>query len=272
MITKPIMYHLVFIGTSGTLNGHFVGKIRMDEKLALLQPDSADSTPIYLQLAKKIRAAVESGQWRSGDALPSERALMEAFGIARGTARRAFQHLEQDGTINRNRGSGTFIAPRFVPALPLLESFTEMVEPQGFRAQSELIGFLRRGPTAEEMQALQLSDEQDVVELVRLRKAGEIAIALQYSVLPATILPASGLPEESLYHYLLSIDKPILRATQRFRGEIADNAVARYLALEVGEPLLLVTRTGFTQDEHPIEYTRSWCLNDYYDFALELKR
>lgn len=244
----------------------------MDERLTLLQPDTADSTPIYLQLVKKIRLAIASGHWRTGDALPSERVLMEAFGIARGTARRAFQLLEEDGTVNRNRGSGTFIAPKFTPALPLLESFTEMVEPQGFPAQSELIGFMRRGPTSEEIQALQLRDELDVVELVRLRKAGDTAIALQYSVLPAAILPQSGLPEESLYRYLQSIDQPVLRATQRFRGEIADHSVARYLALSVGTPLLLVTRTGYTHDEQPIEYTRSWCLNDYYDFVLELKR
>ena len=85
----------------------------MDRRILLLKLDEHDATPMYMQLARKLTAAIETGQWQSGEALPSERTLTEALGISRVTARRALKVLSDEGTISKNRGTGTFIAPRF---------------------------------------------------------------------------------------------------------------------------------------------------------------
>ncbi|MFV3016203.1 GntR family transcriptional regulator, partial [Pseudomonas sp. KHB2.9] len=42
-----------------------------------LRPDDKQSTPLYLQLARNLEAAIHAGQWKSEQALPSERALSE---------------------------------------------------------------------------------------------------------------------------------------------------------------------------------------------------
>ena len=238
----------------------------------LLQMNEGDATPMYMQLARKLTAAIEAGQWQEGDALPSERTLVDALGISRVTARRALQVLEEQGAILRNRGAGTFIAPRFVQPLPRLESFSEMVLPKGYKPNSELVGFQRRGPSEEERIILALEPSADVVALSRVRRADDIAISLQSAVLPHSLLPTPGLLGESLYAYLEQIGQPVLRAIQHFRAELADEATARYLNIAVGAPLLLVTRTGFTLDDRPIELTRTWCLNEYYDFVIELRK
>ncbi|MGN5477468.1 hypothetical protein ACTMU2_12920 [Cupriavidus basilensis] len=47
----------------------------MDDRLLALRPDQTDATPIYLQVARRLGAAIQGGQWRVGDALPSERTL-----------------------------------------------------------------------------------------------------------------------------------------------------------------------------------------------------
>ena len=244
----------------------------MDRRLRALKVDERDPTPIYLQLARRLTAAIEAGEWLAGEALPSERTLVETLGISRVTTRRALQMLEDDGVIIRNRGAGTFIAPRFEQVLSRLDSFSEMVRPRGFVPHSELIEFRRRKPTPEEIKALSLQPKDDVVSLVRLKKADETAISIHVSTLPHAIVPSVERVSESLYEYLDQINKPIIRAMQHFHAAVADEEQAELLALPVGAPLLLVTRVGYTHGDVPVEFTKAFCVNDYYDFVVELKR
>jgi GntR family transcriptional regulator len=238
----------------------------------LLKIDETDPTPFYMQLAHRLIAAIEDGQWKAGEALPPERTLVEALGISRVTARRALLMLEEQGSIRRNRGAGTFVAPRFRQSLSRLDSFSSMVRPRGYTPSSELIGFQRRRPSSEESAALQLVENDEVVVLTRLRKADDTIISLQESVLPYALLPDIGKLRESLYRYLEEAGKPMLHAIQRFRATIATEECARLLGVAVGEPLLLVIRIGFTHDEQPVEFTKTFCTNEHHDFVVELKR
>jgi GntR family transcriptional regulator len=244
----------------------------MDGRLRLLKIDEEDPTPFYMQLANHLMSAIEDGQWKAGEALPPERTLVEALGISRVTARRALLVLEEQGTIRRNRGAGTFVAPRFRQSLSRLGSFSSMVHARGYVANSELIGFQRRRPSIEESTALQLGEEDEVVVLTRLRKVDETVISLQESVLPYTALPDIGKLGESLYRYLDEAGKPIQHAVQHFRAATANEECARLLKVPVGEPLLLVTRIGFTHDESPVEFTRTFCTNEHHEFVVELTR
>jgi GntR family transcriptional regulator len=244
----------------------------MDRRLRLLKVNEKDPTPIYMQLASKLIAAIEEGQWKVGEALPPERALVDALGISRVTARRALQVLEEQGSIQRNRGAGTFVTPRFRQPLSRLDSFSSMVRPRGYTPNSELIGFQRRRGSSEECTALHLSAKDEVVALTRLRKADETIISLQESVLPYAVLPDIGRLGESLYGYLDAVDQPVLHALQHFRATVASEEFARLLQVPEGEPLLLVTRIGFTHDEHPVEFTKTYCTNEHYDFVVELRR
>ncbi|WP_058910047.1 GntR family transcriptional regulator [Entomohabitans teleogrylli] len=235
--------------------------------------DESSAMPLYMQLVNAIKSAIAQGRLQPGDVLPSERTLVEMLNIARGTARKALQQLLEEGILVRNQGSGTFVAPHVRQSLPLLESFSEMAVACGGEAQSELVGYLRRTSTPEERQTLQMTaDSAEVVELTRLRTINGIAVSLQTAILPARLLDKIGELGESLYLHLEKKGSPVLRASQHFRAEVADSHLAHYLGIKQHEPLLLVTRIGFTHHDRPVEYTRTWCLNDYYDFTIELRR
>lgn len=235
--------------------------------------DESSAMPLYIQLANAIRSAITGAGLHAGDVLPSERTLADMLNIARGTARKALQQLLEEGILVRNQGSGTFVAPHVRQSLPLLESFSEMAEASGGKAQSELVGYLRRASVPEERCALQIAqDKGDVVELTRLRTINGIAVSLQTAILPAHLLDKINELGESLYLHLEKKGSPVLRASQHFSAAVTDSKLAHYLSTAEHEPVLLVTRTGFTHHDQPVEYTRTWCLNDYYDFTVELHR
>ena len=66
--------------------------------------------PAYEQVKAHIRTRIGSGEWRPGDPVPSESALMVHFGISRMTVNRALRELATEGLVDRVQGSGTRVA------------------------------------------------------------------------------------------------------------------------------------------------------------------
>jgi GntR family transcriptional regulator len=72
--------------------------------------DPRSPTPIYAQIAARVRIAVASGELATGDALPSVRALAGTLRVNPATVVQAYRDLEHDGVVEMRQGSGTFIA------------------------------------------------------------------------------------------------------------------------------------------------------------------
>jgi GntR family histidine utilization transcriptional repressor len=66
--------------------------------------------PAYEQVKSYIKQRIGSGEWRPGDPVPSEVALMQQFGISRMTVNRALRELAGEGLVTRVQGSGTTVA------------------------------------------------------------------------------------------------------------------------------------------------------------------
>jgi GntR family transcriptional repressor for pyruvate dehydrogenase complex len=62
------------------------------------------------RLLGELRRAIQSERWRPGQQIPAERDLSAEFGMARNTIRRALKILQDEGTIVRDVGRGTFVA------------------------------------------------------------------------------------------------------------------------------------------------------------------
>lgn len=80
----------------------------------VVAPDGAASRagPQYRNMATDLRLVIESGELQPGDALPSESALAERYGVARGTARHTLAELEGAGLVESIHGKGRFVRRR----------------------------------------------------------------------------------------------------------------------------------------------------------------
>ncbi len=68
--------------------------------------------PLYARLAKAIRAGIGDGAIPVGSRLPAERVLADALAISRTTVATAYALLEEEGWLERRRGSGTRVKLR----------------------------------------------------------------------------------------------------------------------------------------------------------------
>jgi GntR family transcriptional regulator len=73
--------------------------------------DRNADVPIGVQLAWALRTRIGDGDFAPGQRLPGMRDLAEAIGVNLNTVRAVYQRLEQDGLIESQQGSGTFVAP-----------------------------------------------------------------------------------------------------------------------------------------------------------------
>lgn len=72
--------------------------------------DKRSSIPLYVQLAQRLRLLVREGRLKTGDALPTVRALAVQLQINANTVARVYRDLQSEGVLRLERGSGTFVA------------------------------------------------------------------------------------------------------------------------------------------------------------------
>ncbi len=71
--------------------------------------DPRSPTPLYEQIAARVRLAVASGDLVPGESLPSVRALARDLRINPATVVQAYRDLATDGFVEMRHGQGTFI-------------------------------------------------------------------------------------------------------------------------------------------------------------------
>ena len=71
--------------------------------------DPRSPTPLYEQIAARVRVAVASGDLLPGDSLPSVRVLARDLRVNPATVSQAYRDLATDGFVEKRHGQGTFI-------------------------------------------------------------------------------------------------------------------------------------------------------------------
>lgn len=68
--------------------------------------------PIYEQITSQIKAMIMNGELKTGEAIPSMRALAKAIHVSVITVQKAYEDLQRDGFIETTVGRGSFVAAR----------------------------------------------------------------------------------------------------------------------------------------------------------------
>jgi DNA-binding transcriptional regulator YhcF (GntR family) len=79
------------------------------EEFGAIEIDRDAEVPIGVQLAWALRSRIDDGRLVPGQRLPGLRELAEVSGVNVNTVRTVYQRLEQEGLIDSQQGSGTFV-------------------------------------------------------------------------------------------------------------------------------------------------------------------
>lgn len=232
--------------------------------------DPNDTQPLYQQLQRVVREAIQNHVLAPDDALPSERQLAEDFAVSRITVRRAIEGLVEEGLLVSRQGSGNFVCSRVEKNFAKLTSFSEDMRARGSRPHSVWLKKSLGTVTPEEAMKLGLSPGTQVYRFHRLRFADDAPMAIEYATIVASCLPSLDAVGTSLYNALGEHGSRPVRALQRLRALLLSDEQAKLLQAEPGDAGLLVERLGYLRDGRAIELSQSIYRGDTYDVVAEL--
>ena len=232
--------------------------------------DESSALPLYQQLQRALRTAIEKRIVGPDDALPPERDLADDLSVSRITVRKAIDGLVDEGLLVRRQGACTFVVTRVEKNFAKLTSFSEDMRARGRKPRSQWLNKSAGTVTPEESLTLRLSPGTPVYRFHRIRFADDAPMSLEYTTISANALPGLEAVESSLYEALEQAGNRPVRALQRLRALLLNPEQAKLLHARPGDAGLLVERVGYLRNGEAIEFSQSYYRGDTYDFVAEL--
>ena len=236
-------------------------------------------SPLYQQIKALILQSLQQGEWKPGEAIPSEMDLAARFRVSQGTVRKAIDELAADNLVMRRQGKGTFVAThaeqhvqyRFLKLLP--DTGDASVEGP---AQRTVLDCRRVRASADVARALALRSGDPVVQARRILSFADEPTILEDIWLPGQAF--KGLTAEQMANYQgptyamfeLDFGVRMVRAEEKIRAVLADGEQAQLLHTPAGTPLLSVERTAYTYNDVPMELRRGLYRTDTHHYHNEL--
>ena len=219
-------------------------------------------SPLYRQIKALMLQALDSGEWRPGEAIPSEIELAQRFSVSQGTVRKAVDELAAENLLIRKQGKGTFVSTHTDPRalfrfLRLVPLSGELVTPQ-----SVPLDCWRARAGQEVSRMLGIQQGVSIIILRRILRFAGKPVVLDEIYLPGDLF--QGLTIEVLREHAGSLyglfesrfGVKMIRAEERLRAVAADRQSAETLGVAEHSPLLSGERVTYTYGDRPVEWRR----------------
>jgi GntR family transcriptional regulator len=235
----------------------------------------AAGRPAYLQVADALREQITSQEFSPGTRLPTERELMDRWGVSSRTVRVALDQLRAEGLVISRQGSGVFVREQAVPrrlSTDITTSFGwyHTLRRQGLQAAGET--HVTEAPASQlvaEWLGIELGTPVTVRDrLLGTEEHGPVMLATSHfpgwvvEQAPALADPnRGGMPEilrnafgDTYSHDVLTTRMPTPQERQR-------------LDLDPGTPILVIRGGTYDRDNRPLHFIEVVAAGGRIEFA-----
>jgi GntR family transcriptional regulator len=221
--------------------------------------------PKYRQLLSILRSQIVSGKILPGSRLPTEEDMISAYGLSRGTVRKAIAQLEAERLIRTDQGIGSFVLSPHPRAVPF--RFTEPPHTHGNLTYEVLAQEVVNAPL-DISERLLLPPGTQVIHIARRRILDGQVLAYTERYLPADLCPSivdEDLTSQSVHELLVrDSELPLLRAEVVLEAQVLAGEEAGLLNSAAGTAAVVVERLTYTAPNRPAVWYRGIFRNEYY--------
>ena len=232
--------------------------------------------PLYQQIKALILQSLQAGEWKPGEAIPSEMDLAARFRVSQGTVRKAIDELAAENLVVRRQGKGTFVATHAEERAHF--RFLRLMPDEGVphHPESRFVEVKRIRAPAEVARLLELKSGDAVVYIKRIQSFEGEPTILEELWLPGQLF--KGLSAERLAEYKgpmyglfeSEFGTRMIRASEKIRAVAADASASEFLKVAEGTPLLCAERVSFTYGDKAVELRRGLYLTGHHHYLSEL--
>ncbi len=234
--------------------------------------DRSGPIPMYYQIAKRMREAIESGDLPSGARIENEVKVADQLGISRPTIRRAIQELVNEGLLVRRRGIGTQVVRGKLTRNFEITSLYDDLKLKNRAPSTRVLLHEVIVPPVEVLEALALPEGTQVLHLRRLRYTQDVPFALLEDFLPPDFISitAEALEKHGLYQLMRTRGTTLRIARQSVGARASTSEEAKLFEQKPRMPVLTMSRTVFDHSGHPVDYGVHAYRPDLYSFDMTL--
>lgn len=219
----------------------------------------------YQKVEDHIRAMLSSGEFTSGDRIPSERDLGDTLHVNRLTVRKAVSNLVSEGLLESNGTGGTRVAaPAFVRPADIYRSvgIDRLIQSQGKLPSNKLLYFQLSSANSQLADRLGIEEGQEVVIIRRLWSLDNKPFSVETSHIPARLVPGLAAEDliagQSLYRLFKErYEIDTINADRIISVETASELESKLLEIPVNSPALAYRLWVKSEDGTVVEYMRS---------------
>lgn len=265
-------------------------------KMGMTKLSTQKTVPAYQRIKNAILENIHRGKWQAGEAISTEMALAEQFGVSRMTVNRALKELSEERVLERRQGSGTYVAQQqfnhtFVEVRNIAQDLKSAN--RDYRAQvvskriitAAMLDDRMRGKFNIDDASLSAKEKMDknnnggvnndntpvLYEVKIIHFADNQPIQFEERWVDAIKVPKFIEQDFSIVNtsdYLIA-KIPLERGSYTIRALAAPEEVANALQIKVQSPTLVLRRQTYSAGK-VLTFVKMWHAGDRYQFSGEL--
>jgi GntR family transcriptional regulator len=226
------------------------------------------------QVKAHLKERIVSGAFKEGR-IPSETELATELGVSRTTIRDALSRLENEGSIYRKQGAGTFVNEPGLQIKSRLEeiwSYEEVLKDHGYTPSIRVVEVSVRPASPNLASDLAIEPDEDLLVIEKVFLENDLPVVLTYNRIPTRLISKPITAQKGQLPLPDLLDDHCDRQLSYYLSEIIPVALPTHEADELGiarrTPALSFEEIGYDQDNAPVAQSTSFFRDDLLRFRL----
>ncbi len=231
---------------------------------------------LYIKVLESLKKRINAGVYSIGDALPTEKQLIEEYQVSRITIRKAVDELVKLKLVEKRRGSGTYVLDKQLShQLTTLAGTSEIQHNNNKTVEYKVTQFSMVTDHLSIHKLLDLKENEPIYYIRRVKYIDNEPRIVEDSYMPVTLFPDLNIStlKKSKFDYVEHEKQMVIEGSrQEFTAVESDTEIMQLLGLEKSHPIMSLKSISNLTDGRKFDYTEAWFHPDAHKLAIYLPR